>query len=188
MRRMAGSIVRFLLCAALRPVAAAAETGRDAWLRYAPLDAAAARRITPDIPLAITALGAAAPVLRARDELLRGLQGMLGVRMIEAASRPRGPSLVVATLADVRRLAPDLEVEGSLDAEEFRVHRVGSRGDHVLLVTGGSDRAVLYGACGPTSPAWTSTAACSHRSASTASPSTTSTPIAPFSRLSYFRR
>src|SRR5687767_10339403 len=60
-----------LLLLSLIPSAAAAEDGHAAWLRYAALEPAARARLSALVPETIVALGDAAPLLRARDELIR---------------------------------------------------------------------------------------------------------------------
>ena len=56
---------------------AVAEDGHAAWLRYAPVDAAARARISGLVPGVIVALGDAAPIASAREELARGIKGTL---------------------------------------------------------------------------------------------------------------
>jgi uncharacterized membrane protein YidH (DUF202 family) len=55
-----------------------AETGYEAWLRYAPLDAAAARQYREAVPACITVAGESAILSNARQELIRGIRGMIG--------------------------------------------------------------------------------------------------------------
>ncbi len=64
-----------------------AEDGHEGWLRYAPLDAAAAKTYA-SLPRSVRA-ESDSPVLRsAREELTRGLHGMLGITLVmQAAER-----------------------------------------------------------------------------------------------------
>src|SRR5262247_3416695 len=55
-----------------------AETGRDAWLRYTELDEASAQHYRDAIPSSIAVLGLDVVEQTARQELIRGIRGMLG--------------------------------------------------------------------------------------------------------------
>lgn len=146
MRRGAALLAGLLLCSVWPSAPAAAETGREAWLRYAPLDPAAARRIQPGIPGTITAVGSHGPVLRARDELVRGLGRLLGTKIDTAAPVPATRTLLIGTLTDLRRAAPALRLNGTLAEDAFRITSVTSGSVTHLVIAGGSDRGVLYGA------------------------------------------
>ena len=81
-----------LVWAALSPPRLYAETGHDAWLRYAALTPAA--QTAADLPSALTVFESAPPSPSARDELVRGVRGMLArdVRVsaeVPAARRDR---------------------------------------------------------------------------------------------------
>src|SRR5436189_6188559 len=64
-----------LLAAA--PVRLNAETGYEAWLRYAALDGSA-RAKYESLPASVTIVGDSAILRSAQDELIRGLRSMLG--------------------------------------------------------------------------------------------------------------
>src|SRR5215475_3988195 len=86
----------FLLLVSL----AAGETGSEAWLRYPALSEAAKNRYR-DIPrqMAIVGDSPVSPILTAaRQELIRGLSGMLG-RRFQAASQTRGSTIILGTTA-----------------------------------------------------------------------------------------
>ena len=132
----------------LAPAGVRAEDGHAAWLRYAPLDAAAARRVAPLVPTAVVALEDAAPILRARDEIARGVQGILGRTLRQEPAIPAGGALVLATTARLRdtdllgaaRPVPDIGSDG------YWLVTVRKSGASYTLIAGGSARAVLYGA------------------------------------------
>src|SRR5580704_5796978 len=106
-----------------------AEDGHEGWLRYAPLDAPAAKTYA-SLPRAVRAENDS-PVLRsAREELARGLHGMLGITL--SAQAANGPAIVLAT-------------DKNLAAESFRIRWSGASNKPSLLITGGDDRGVLYG-------------------------------------------
>src|SRR5690242_8642590 len=83
-----------------------AETGADAWLRYAALDDSAARLYRQTLPAVVTVLSDAATTGSARDEWIRGIRGMLG-RIPRVESRvPTESALVLGTVAEFHKAAP----------------------------------------------------------------------------------
>jgi alpha-glucuronidase len=123
-----------------------AETGRDAWLRYSRLDDAAAREARAQIPPVLTIFEEQAPVLRARDEIVRGLHGMLATDVRVSATLPADGALVMGTLAALRRSAPTVAPNGELAPDGFWLGSVAVGKAHYLVIAGQNDRAVLYGA------------------------------------------
>src|SRR3982074_370698 len=67
-----------LILTALAAHPMAAETAPDAWLRYAALGDAAGRPYRDALPAVISSFGDGAPAGSAREELIRGVRGMLG--------------------------------------------------------------------------------------------------------------
>lgn len=112
-----------------------AEDGHEAWLRYAPLDPAAAKSYA-SVPRAVV-VEVDSPVLRsAQGELARGLRGMLGFTLATQGSNASASSHApVIVLAVEKHLAP----------ESFRIRWTSVGGKKSLRVTGGDDRGVLYG-------------------------------------------
>src|SRR5689334_23011445 len=62
------------------------EPGYDAWLRYDAIDEQIARRAYDRLPAVVVALDGSPVVNSAREELLRGVRGMLG-RTLRVQSR-----------------------------------------------------------------------------------------------------
>src|SRR5262245_40004165 len=86
-----------VVCVTAIPVTARAETGYDAWLRYAPLPKTMLARAA-NIPRTVTLLGDS-PVLRsARDELVRGLSAMLASPVASTTSLPASSTILLGTL------------------------------------------------------------------------------------------
>src|SRR5271168_1768032 len=76
LRRITG-VAALLLIALTTPSGSRAENGYDAWLRYAPLSKVAAQQYQ-SLPR-IVSVRTSSPVLQsAQDELIRGIQKMLG--------------------------------------------------------------------------------------------------------------
>lgn len=122
------------------------ETGHEAWLRYASIDDPSVRQRYASLPATIFAAGASPVVVSARDELIRGVRGMLG-RTLRIESRfPRENAIVVGTLADLAGSAPSLGLHADVkpDAYWITTHTAGDR--RHLVITASNERGVLYGA------------------------------------------
>jgi alpha-glucuronidase len=145
MRSTVGALALLLVWAGL-PAPLHAETGRDGWLRYAAIDAARAAEYKALVPGVVVTFEDLAPVLRARDEIVRGLRGMLQADVRTAGSLPAGGGLVLGTLPALRRSAPELAPKDDLPSEGFRLTSVTVGGARYLVIAGQNDRAVLYGA------------------------------------------
>src|SRR5215467_5614630 len=76
-----------------------AETGRDAWLRYAPLDDAVSRQYRGSLPAIVVSLGNSPVLANAQQELTRGIRGMLGrtERIAQPADLPIESAIVLGT-------------------------------------------------------------------------------------------
>src|SRR5271163_4007390 len=83
-----------------------AETGADAWLRYAPLEKLAAQMYS-DLPVTVVVLGDSPVLNSAKTELLRGVRGMLGRSLRELGSLPQESAIVVGTLSALRGGSPN---------------------------------------------------------------------------------
>ena len=121
---------------------ARAETGYDAWLRYAPIANAQAYSSVPD---AIVTFGDSEVLKAARDECARGMHGMLGKtpRLETALPSQEGAILLgtARTLAGAGLLAPPT----NLADDGFWLYSAKVNGHSVLVVEGSTDRGVLYG-------------------------------------------
>ena len=98
-----------------------AQTGYNAWLRYAPLDH------PPALPAVVAVKGDSLVLITARDELIRGIRGMTGRTLRVESGTPSEPAIVIAT----ENVPPDgyaLKTDG-----------------RNTLITGGNDRGTLYG-------------------------------------------
>ena len=123
-----------------------AETGANAWLRYAALDENAARPYRQTLPAVVTSIGDGAPVVSARDELVRGIRGMLG-RTLRVEDRvPAESAIVLGTVADLRKAEPQFAITEKLEADGFRLKAVTANGVRYTIITGSNTRGVLYGA------------------------------------------
>ncbi len=134
-----------LLCLTLGTGFLRAETGRDGWLRYAPLNDTERVKYA-SLPAASVALGNSAIVRTAQQELTRGIRGMLGKTLREEKQLPHEKAIVLGTLDDVRALIPDLRLPEQLATDAFWITTAKAQGREVLIITSPNDRGVLYGA------------------------------------------
>src|SRR5262245_45022449 len=91
-----------LLAALLMPSIVHAETGYDAWLRYAALDDATAQQYRNVMPASIAVLGDNPVEQSAREELIRGIRGMLGRTLRVETNVPNESAVVLGTLDQIR--------------------------------------------------------------------------------------
>jgi alpha-glucuronidase len=130
----------------LAAVSLHAETGYDAWLRYAPLNDGAARRYTEVLPAVITSLGDSALVESARNELIRGIRGMVG-RTLRVESRvPSEGAIVLGTLTSIQHAAPQFSLTADLAADSYWLKMVRVDGTCYTIIAAENDRGLLYGA------------------------------------------
>lgn len=136
-------ILPALAAAAACPVHA--EDGYELWLRYHPLPAAQARNYRTHI--AELAMAADTPTERAtRDELLRGLSGLLGAAPKVSDKADQDGALFVGTpnsSAQLARLRLDTR---ALGREGYRISSVTVDGHSAIAIVGNSDIGALYGA------------------------------------------
>ncbi len=153
---MRGTAAKALLCVSLVAAVlttephskAYAETGRDAWLRYAPLDEPAAQQYRAAIPSSIAVLGGEVLEQTAQQELIRGIRGMLG-RTFRVEPRPPADSaIILGTSDEFRRLAPQFAITANLSSDAYLLKMARVNGTRYILIAGGDARGVLYGAFG----------------------------------------
>src|SRR5215472_237644 len=129
---------------AMGAAVAHAETGAEAWLRYAPLPEAERAKYA-SLPASVVVLGDS-PLLRtAQQEMMRGIKGMLGRTLLEAAGQVQERSLVLGTAADIRAVAPELNAPHEIRADGFWLTTGKVHGFDCLIIAGATDRGVLYG-------------------------------------------
>lgn len=107
----------FLLAIALH-----AETGRDAWLRYSP-------QTVENLPAVIAITSNSPLLITAQDELVRGVREMTGKTLRMESGTPSEKAIILRTRG-----------VSAPDAYWLKTEKSG------IVVTGDSDRGVLYGA------------------------------------------
>jgi alpha-glucuronidase len=132
----------FLCATALLPFLAA-ETGAEAWLRYAAIDLPAAKAYER-FPWAVV-LGDSLVLKTAQQELVRGIDQIAGTTMRGGAGWPRENAVVLGTLRQLQALAPALHPPQELRADGYWLKSANIHGHECLVITASTDRGVLYG-------------------------------------------
>jgi len=126
------------------PVLVRAETGYEAWLRYAPVDEAA-RTKYESLPASVVVIGNSAVLDSAQRELIRSVKGMLGRTLRAGRSEVRERAIVLGTLATIRAEDPALKSGSELHADGFWLTTGQVHGFDCFIITATTDRGVLYG-------------------------------------------
>ncbi len=124
-------ILYFLLAA----VSLHAESGHDAWLRYAPV-----KPMRNDVPAVVYAPGAS---VTARDEIVRGVRGMLGRTLRVEKTLPKEPAILLGTLEELSKIVPELKPRTKLEPGGYWISTAGKG---FLVVTAPDEGGVLHGA------------------------------------------
>lgn len=139
--------MRFVIKAGLLMICAVtclfAESGRDAWLRYAPLKEPALSRVRQELPAVVSLSGDSPVLVTARDELIRGLRGMLGRTLRTQSGAPQENGIVIGTTESLASLK--LGTTANLSADGFIIRRVRDGNSDLLVIAGANDRGALYG-------------------------------------------
>ena len=136
-----------VLAALLAATAARAEDGYELWLRYRPLAATAGAK-TGRPAITEVVIGTGSPTLRAaRDEIARGLRGILGVDVPIVETATRDGALVAGTPARSSAIAaidvgPGL---GTIGNEGFVIRSMKVAGKRATVIAANTDIGVLYG-------------------------------------------
>ena len=126
------------------PAFAFAETGYDAWLRYAPVDGETAK-LYARLPPVVFAPGNSPVLNAARDELLRGARGMLHRRLRVESHPPPGDAIVLATFDSLSRIVPEFTPPREPVAGSYVLKAMRRHSHSLLLIAGDGGRGVLYG-------------------------------------------
>jgi len=122
-----------------------AETGEDAWLRYAPLSNETVRRLYTSLPTRVVNLSRDAISQSATREVVGGLGRMLGLKIQDAGSPEGSSAILLGTLSGIRRTFPGLIADGKPAAGTFWLKTARWRGQKYWIVAGADPRGVLYG-------------------------------------------
>ncbi|HEY3394493.1 MAG TPA: alpha-glucuronidase family glycosyl hydrolase, partial [Lacipirellulaceae bacterium] len=134
-----------LLLVLCRISPAGAETGDAGWLRYAPLDPKIGHERFADFPAVVVALGESEVIASVRDELIRGVRGMLGRTLRIESKPPRESFILVGTHELAKKAIPNIEKMPELSRDGFWLKTIQFEGRSCLVITAPDDRGVLYG-------------------------------------------
>jgi alpha-glucuronidase len=131
------------------PYRAAGETAnpeldRQAWLRYARLAPQAAKAYE-QLPDKVVVLGDSVVLRSAQQELVDGIDQMLGRTLTSGTGTAGGSRIILGTLDQIRSLSPELRPPSDLEADGYWLTRAKLRASECFLIAGGNDRGVLYG-------------------------------------------
>jgi len=112
------TICGMLLLLALGSTCARAETGADAWLRYAPLEKQAAQKYSR-LPASVVVLGDSPVLESAKAELIRGIRGMLGKTLRDDKTLPSESAIVLGTISALQSAAPEISGSSGLHEDGF---------------------------------------------------------------------
>jgi alpha-glucuronidase len=122
-----------------------AETGAEAWLRYAPLSAQGSKSYER-LPSTIVILDHSAVLKTAQEELIRGLTPILGRTFAASPEFVPVNSIVLGTLGEVHALAPKENPPKTLRTDAYWLKSTRIHGSECLVIAASSERGVLYGA------------------------------------------
>jgi alpha-glucuronidase len=144
MNRAVISIFSVLFSFALFQPAGRAETGAEAWLRYAPLDQQAIRRYQ-NLPNSVFLLGDSAILVSSQRELMRGIHGLLKGDLRVASSLSGNAAIILGTFPQLQKVVPGLHPPTDLHEDGFWLtHRQIDGATH-LIIAASNDGGVLYG-------------------------------------------
>jgi alpha-glucuronidase len=136
---------RFSLLGMLAVSRLSADSGSDAWLRYAPLDQGTARQYRETLPALVVALNSSTLVDSARAELIRGVRGMVG-RTLRIESRIGAePDLILGTSLAFRESLPELPLSPDVAGDGYWLKTVTLHGVRHFIIFAPNERGVLYG-------------------------------------------
>jgi alpha-glucuronidase len=143
-RLLRSAVLAAVLVGAVQAECTRAETGYEAWLRYAPLEQAARERYAP-LPARVVVLGDSAVLAAAQREMIRGVHGMLGRVLRADKGPPRDRSIILGTFEAIHAIDPDFHARGDLREDGFWLTTAEVHGLECLVVAATMERGVLYG-------------------------------------------
>jgi alpha-glucuronidase len=121
-----------------------AESGHDAWLPFARLDAHVAQ-MYETLPATVLVLGHSLVLETAKRELTHGINEMLGKTVRAQTNLPREKSFILGTLKEVESAVPDIRTAHKITDDAFWLTTRPVGGASRVIITGSTDRGVLYG-------------------------------------------
>jgi len=116
-----------------------AQTADQAWLRHGFYHG------LPPVPMRVRMLGQEPLEKTAVDELVRGINNLWGSSPMIGGSSTES-AIVLGTVEEVRSAFPAVRLPAGLSPEAFWIAESDASGKRIVLIAGGSERGVLYGA------------------------------------------
>jgi alpha-glucuronidase len=121
-----------------------ADTGYEAWLRYAPLSQSERARFS-SFPTTVVVLGDFPLLKTSQTELVRGVRSMLGQTLRVSSELPNENAILLGTLSGLHSFAAELSFPKILVGDGFRLASARIHGHDCIIIAGSTDRGVLYG-------------------------------------------
>jgi len=134
-----GFLVGTLLATPLR-----AESGHDAWLRFAQLEPPAAK-MYETIPTTVVVLGHSVILESAQRELTRSIKEMLEKTVRAQPGLPQENGFILGTLKEVQAAGLEIRTKHKIADGAFWLTRRQAHGFSRIIITGSTERGVLYG-------------------------------------------
>jgi len=138
--------VLFLLCN-LISLPLVAENGEAGWLRYGRLEPQDAE-LYQSLPATTVVLGDSLVLKSSQSELVRGVRGMLGRTLRIQANGPTEAAIVIGTVEQINKLEPRFQIPEKFQPDGYLLTRGVIKGKDCIVITGATDRGVLYGVFG----------------------------------------
>jgi alpha-glucuronidase len=132
-------LVCFAIFSLIAVDTACAESGSEAWLRYAPLQERAS-----SLPTRVAVVGNSAIVRTAGSELVRALKGKPG-KPVPTGEIPSADAFVLGTWKEIHPLFPELSRTRVPSGDGFWLKTARRKHAKYWLIIGAGDRGVLYG-------------------------------------------
>lgn len=145
-RRRGACLGLAILLAMLMTSQAWAEDGYDLWLRYQPITDTEALETYRDAISGVLIESDSPTLDIAREEISRGLNGLLGSNVPMLSGAPEDGALIIGTPQGSEMIA-ELDLEGfdQINDDGFVIHSTSVRGEPATVIAANTDQGVLYG-------------------------------------------
>jgi alpha-glucuronidase len=127
------------------PLLLRAEDGSQGWLRYAPPPRGEIPLLFRQLPAALVNLDSSKIAASAENEMLRGIQSMVGAVLRVEQKVPSENAWVLGNTSEMHAQFPGYQTP-VLGPEGFAISELATHGHHYWLIAGADPRGVLYGA------------------------------------------
>jgi alpha-glucuronidase len=139
-----GLLVAFLILVSLFARPSYSETGAEGWLRYAAIDARAAKQ-DAHLPETVVVLGESSVIKSAGAELTLGIAKISGRTLRAGDATLQRSSIVLGSVKQLRALDSALRPPQDLRGDGYWLKNARIRGHDCLVIAGATDRGALYG-------------------------------------------